>query len=137
MTRRKPGGLSWESWVERQIREARERGELDDLPGAGKPIPGLGQPYDPLWWAKELVRREGLSLLPETLAVRLEVEKTLERVWKQRSAEGVRRLVRGLNAKILEANRQAEEGLPSNLSVFDEEAALSRWRDQRGNGEQD
>ena len=137
MTRRKPGGLSWESWVERQIREARERGELDDLPGAGKPIPGLGQPYDPLWWAKELVRREGLSLLSETLAVRLEVEKTLERAWKQRSAEGVRRLVRGLNAKILEANRQAAPGPPSNLSVFDEEAVLSRWRDQRGNGEQD
>ena len=83
------------------------------------------------------MRREGLSLLPETLAVRLEVEKTLERAWKQRSAEGVRRLVRGLNAKILETNRQAAPGPPSNLSVFDEEAVLSRWRDQRGNGEQD
>ena len=130
MTRRKPGGQSWESWVERQIREARERGEFDDLPGAGKPIPGLQKPYDPLWWAKDLVSREGLNLLPETLELRLEVERALERVWKQRSAEGVRRLVRGLNAKILEANCRGAEGPPSDQSVFDEEAVLSRWRER-------
>ncbi|MFB3065784.1 MAG: DUF1992 domain-containing protein [Planctomycetota bacterium] len=134
MTRRKPGGLSWESWVERQIREARERGELDDLPGAGKPIPGLEKPYDPLWWAKQLVHREGLSLLPETLALRLQVERTLERVWKQRSAEGVRRLVRGLNARILQANRQGAGSPPLGLSIFDEGAVLSRWRERRRDG---
>jgi hypothetical protein len=29
----------WESAVERQIREAQERGAFNDLPGAGKPLP--------------------------------------------------------------------------------------------------
>jgi Domain of unknown function (DUF1992) len=51
-----------ESPVERQIRQAMERGEFDDLPGAGKPIPGAGQPDEPLWWVKAWVERESLGL---------------------------------------------------------------------------
>ena len=34
------------------------RGEFDDLPGAGKPIPNLND--DPLWWVKKFVERERL-----------------------------------------------------------------------------
>lgn len=30
----------YESVVDRQIRQARERGEFDNLPGMGKPLPG-------------------------------------------------------------------------------------------------
>ena len=33
--------MPYESWVERQIREATERGEFDNLPGQGEPIKGL------------------------------------------------------------------------------------------------
>lgn len=29
---------TWESWVDEAIREARERGDFDDLPGTGKPL---------------------------------------------------------------------------------------------------
>lgn len=43
--------------VEREIREAMERGEFDDLEGAGRPIPGLDGNYDPAWWARAWVRR--------------------------------------------------------------------------------
>lgn len=46
--------------VERQIREAMERGEFDHLPGAGEPIAGLDRPYDPGWWAKGWLRRHRL-----------------------------------------------------------------------------
>ena len=42
----------WESPVEKAIREAQERGEFDDLPGAGKPLKDLGDPDDPLWWLR-------------------------------------------------------------------------------------
>ena len=38
MTDRKPPGVGFQTWVERQIREAMERGEFDNLPGKGKPI---------------------------------------------------------------------------------------------------
>lgn len=51
----------WESVAERQIRAAAERGEFDDLRGAGKPIPGLDKGYDPNWWAKEWLRRTKLE----------------------------------------------------------------------------
>ncbi len=37
MTERKPPGTNWETWVDAQIRVAREQGAFDNLPGAGKP----------------------------------------------------------------------------------------------------
>jgi hypothetical protein len=49
MTARKPPGVGWESWIDKQIREAEERGEFEDLPGAGQPIPDLDKPFDELW----------------------------------------------------------------------------------------
>ena len=49
-----------ESLVERQIREAVERGDFDELPGSGRPIPDLDAGYDPAWWAKRWVERNRL-----------------------------------------------------------------------------
>ncbi len=49
-----------ESWVERQIREATERGEFSGLTGHGKPL-DLGDPDDPDWWVKRYLDREGLD----------------------------------------------------------------------------
>lgn len=51
--------------VEAQIRAAAERGEFDNLPGAGKPIPDLDKPYDEMWWARKLLEREGINLAAE------------------------------------------------------------------------
>ena len=65
----------FESLVERQIRLAQERGEFDDLPGKGKPLPGLDGPDDENWWLKGYLRREGLTaelLLPTPLQLRRE-----------------------------------------------------------------
>jgi hypothetical protein len=39
MTERKPPGMSFETWVEHQISKGLERGDFDDLPGAGRPLP--------------------------------------------------------------------------------------------------
>ena len=50
-----------ESVVERRIREAIEQGEFDDLPGAGKPLPDAGKPYDELWWVKAWLKRNDLA----------------------------------------------------------------------------
>jgi hypothetical protein len=54
----------WDSLAEHRIREAQARGEFDNLPGFGKPIPGIDEPYDELWWVKDMLKREGLSGLP-------------------------------------------------------------------------
>jgi hypothetical protein len=49
VSERKPAEMAIETWVERQIREAQERGAFDNLPGAGKPIPGIAEPDDEHW----------------------------------------------------------------------------------------
>ena len=59
-------------WVEEQIRVAMERGDFDDLPGAGKPIEGLGDSHDPDWWLKKLVEREKIAVLPLSVQLRKE-----------------------------------------------------------------
>ncbi len=62
---------------ERAIREALERGDFDDLPGAGKPLRDLGDLNDPDWWLKGFVAREQIDVagvLPPTLALRREAE---------------------------------------------------------------
>ena len=48
----------FESVADRQIREAMERGEFDDLPGTGEPLPDAGAQYDPAWWAKKWIERD-------------------------------------------------------------------------------
>lgn len=46
--------------AENRILHAMEEGEFDNLPGFGKPIPDIDEPYDPMWWAKQWIRRENL-----------------------------------------------------------------------------
>ncbi|MHC5051495.1 MAG: DnaJ family domain-containing protein [Planctomycetota bacterium] len=120
--------MSQETWIDKLIREAEQRGEFDNLPGAGKPIPGLDKPYDELWWVKQLLVREKLSLTPATLALRKDVEETLRRIGRAKSEETVRRLVEEINARIAEVNRKVTSGPPSTLAPLDPDAVVRRWR---------
>jgi len=131
MTERKPPGVSFETWVERQIREATERGEFDNLPGAGKPIADLDKPHDELWWVKEKLRRENLSYLPPTIALRKEAEDALLAASQAASEAQMRRIVADINRKILDGNRKAASGPPLNLMPFDVERVVRTWRERR------
>ena len=128
MAERKPPGVSWDSWIEKQIKDAQERGEFDNLPGAGKPIPGLGGAHDEMWWLKQLLKREQLSVTPAVLAVRKELEDARERIAKQTSEDAVRRIVGAINHKIAEANATATTGPASTLVPLDEDRVVARWR---------
>lgn len=128
MTDRKPPQKTWESFVEEQIREAQDAGEFDHLPGFGKPLPGLDEPYDENWWLKEKIQREQISALPPGLAIRVEVHKTLERLGTLHSEAAVRREVEILNGKIREANFAAVWGPPSTTLPLDVEEVISQWR---------
>ncbi|MEU4225056.1 DUF1992 domain-containing protein [Nonomuraea sp. NPDC026600] len=133
MTERKPGGMSFESWIDRQIREATERGEFDNLPGAGKPLPDLDKPYDEMWWIKQKVRSEGLSMpLPPTLALRKSAEEALAEAAGARSETEARRIVEEINLRIREAIRTGLQGPPLNLMPYDVERVVSEWRDRQG-----
>ena len=128
---RKPPGTPFETWVERQIREAQDRGEFDDLPGAGKPIPGIGEPDDEHWWVRQKLRRENLSCLPPTLALRKEVEQVLAAVPGARSESAVREMVDELNRKIAAAIRTPPDGPPLNLMPLDVDEIVESWRQRQ------
>ena len=128
MTARKPGSASWENWVEEMIREAQERGEFDNLPGKGKPLKGIDQPHDELWWVKEWLRRENVSITPPSIAIRKATEEFIARLGDVASEELVRTMAAELNTRIREVNRSATDGPPSNLMPMDVERVVEKWR---------
>lgn len=131
MTERKPPGVSFESWTDKQIREAEERGAFDNLPGRGKPLPSLNTPYDEMWWIKGKMQREGLSFLPPSLVLRKEAEDAVRAVAEARTEPEVRRVLAEINEKIEAAIRRPPEGPPLNLVPFDVEQAVAEWRRDR------
>jgi DnaJ-like protein len=129
MTERKPPGTSWETWIDAQIRLAREKGAFDNLPGAGKPLPNLGQ--DPDWWVKQLVKREQISILPPSLELLRKVETELAAIEKLHDEATVRRRVAALNAEIANVNATVLEGPPTRLGTLDVERIVAKWRGSR------
>lgn len=68
-----------ETWIDRLIREATERGELEPHEGVGEPIPDLDKTYDPNWWVKDWVEREKLNEYERGRAPRWERPRDPER----------------------------------------------------------
>ncbi len=129
MTERKPPGVKFETWVERQIREAEERGEFENLPGAGKPLPGISTPQDDLWWVRSYLHREGLSaegLLPPSLQLRRRIEQLPSAVRALRSERAVRDAVTELNDRIA-AWLRMPTGPWAPLSLVEEDAVVQQW----------
>jgi hypothetical protein len=131
MTERKPPGTSWETWIEAQIRVAREQGAFDNLPGAGKPLPNIDQAYDPLWWVKQFVQREQVSDLPPSLELLRKVEKELAAIEKLPDEANVRHRIAALNAEIAKVNATVVEGPPTRLGTLDVDKVVARWRQSR------
>lgn len=132
MTERKPAGVSFESWVERQLREARERGSFDALPGAGKPLPKTSG--DAMEWVREKAKREDLPVsatLPPSLALAKEVEDLPGRLARERSEARVRKVVVELNARIDQARRGPQVGPPVRTALLDVEAVVAAWQQAR------
>lgn len=98
----------FESLAERRIREAAEQGEFDNLPGSGKPLPGLTGTYDPDWWVKAWIRRTSLE---ETAAgVRSAIRSDLPKLQAfPDSPETAQRLAE-LNEMIEALNRELPTG---------------------------
>jgi hypothetical protein len=129
MAQPKPPSGPIESWVERQIREAMDRGEFDNLPGEGKPIPGIDDPPDPLWWIKAKMRRENLSSVPPSLALRKEAEDALDAAERAGTEAEAQRIIEKINVKIAAAIRVPPPGPPLNLMPFHVDRILRRWRE--------
>ena len=131
MTQRKPPGLSFDSWIDAQIREAAERGLFDDLSGAGKPQASLGDAEDPMWWAKQFLQREQVSYLPPAVEVRVRAQKLRELLPSLPSERAVREAGEALNADIRRVNRTASDGPPTTQAPLDVDALVAAWRAAR------
>lgn len=126
--KRRPGER-YEGYVERLIREAQEDGAFDNLPR--KPLPLTGGELPEAWWIKEKLKREKLSALPESLAIRHEAEAVLQEVARLDDERLVRERLDAMNAKIRKLNRTMVSGPPTSLAPFDVDAVVARWRAAR------
>ncbi len=118
-----------EHWVERQIRLAQERGELDNLPGAGKPLPK--RPNGTLEWVAQKLREENYdpaALLPPSLALPKEVAELPRRLAKIRTEREVRQIVADINKRILDVHRNPQVGPPLRLGPLDADEVVREWR---------
>ena len=132
MTERKPGRFP--DRVEAQIRAAENSGAFDNLPGKGKPIPGLGRPRDDLDWIASKLRSEHVDIgdvLPPALALAREVERLPDRVRPLRSERQVREVVDDLNARIRLALLAPQDGPPMRVGRVDADEVVGRWRAER------
>lgn len=127
----KPPGKNYHDWIEELIREAEQAGEFEQLEGAGRPIPGISEPYDPDWWVKKLLKREKLSVLPPALDLLRKVEAGLDAAWAAPREEEVRARVAGLNAEIARVNSRIAEGPATRLAPLDPESVVGEWRTRR------
>lgn len=120
-------------WVEIQVQQAMRRGEFDNLPGTGKPIPDLDAPHDPDWWLKRLIEREHISVLPPALALRTEHARMDETLDRETTPDGVRRVVEDFNARIIDARRQLQGGPPVITPLRDVDDEIRAWKERRAN----
>jgi DnaJ-like protein len=136
MTERKPAGMPYESWIDKQIREAQERGAFEDLPGKGKPLPGHGKRYDENWWLHGYLERENVpveTMLPEPLKLRREIHHLPETVHPLTTEEQVRDVVSELNQRIVTYLRVGG-GPRVPVAPVDAGEVVARWRDGRSSG---
>jgi hypothetical protein len=122
----------FESLVERQIREAQERGDFDNLPGAGKPLSGLGGADDPDWWVRQMMQREGLDMadaLPPVMALRKEGAGFPQSLLDLRTEESVRAVLEDYNRRVrLDRLRPAAGPFPPMLArTVDVDELTAQW----------
>lgn len=134
MAARRPSSQQRETWIDRQIREAQERGEFDGLRGAGEPIADLDRPHDALWWVRKKLREENFSYLPPTLQLRREVEVAEAAIARARSEREVREVITAINARIRQVNRTDVIGPPSTVMMLDEDETVRAWHEGRADG---
>jgi hypothetical protein len=121
----KPASL--EAIVEEKIQEAYAAGEFEHLLGYGAPLPNLDEPLDEDWWIKEKLKREKISILPPSIEILRDVEKTLKRVATLQTERAVRAELAALNERIREANYRSVWGPPSTQMPVPIDELVAQW----------
>ncbi|WP_407319996.1 DUF1992 domain-containing protein [Isoptericola halotolerans] len=118
-------------WVDTVVDQAIRRGEFDDLPLQGKPLPGIGGTQDPDWWLKNMVEREQITGVLPAAQLRAEHSAMDETLDREHDEQRVREIVADFNARVIDARRQLTGGPPVVTPTRDVEREVSRWRQRR------
>jgi len=134
VTPRKPPGVSFETWVDGQIRRAQEDGAFENLAGAGKPLPRRHSEQSSYEWALEWARKENvdpIGMLPPGLALRREKQDLPGVLARLPSESAVRAVVEDLNARVDAYWRAPADGPQVPVGKVDVEEAVAWWRAER------
>jgi hypothetical protein len=120
------------AFIETAIQVAIRRGDFDDLPGAGKPLEGLGTNHDPDWWIRRKIEAEKLTGLgPPAILLRNEDRELDEQLDLLGRESDVRTVLEDFNRRVIEARRQLQGGPPVVTSPRDIDAEVAAWRERR------
>lgn len=129
---RSAGAGARAAYVEVAIQQAIRRGEFDDLPGAGKPLPDLGRAHDPNWWIRRKIEREQLTGLgPPALTLRVEDAELSGRLDALSREEDVREAVEDFNRRVKLARMQLLGGPPVVTALRDVDVEVAEWAARR------
>lgn len=109
-----------------QIRKAIDRGEFDDLPGAGQPL-DLSDADDPDWWIKKMMIREGIVKLPPSIQMRKEDAALDEQLDEITNEEAARLTIDEFNLRVIRARYEPPAGPPLLTMPRDVEATVKAW----------
>ncbi len=129
--KRKIPPRAWESAVEKQIREAMERGDFDNLPGQGKPLDLRRDPNVPEEWELAFKILKDAGFAPEWIeedkeirAAREELFKPLQDYLQQLLPPRTRRLAH--EAQLIADFRENAQNLNRRIDVFNLKAPSSQ-----------
>jgi Domain of unknown function (DUF1992) len=138
MTERKPPGMSFETWVDRQIEAAKERGAFEGLAPAGKPLRDLDRDQTSYDWALKWARCETgdhpdavAGMLPPGLALRRERDRMVDVVPTLPSEAAVRALAEDYNDRVRAFWRRPQEGPPVVPGLAEADALVRLWHATR------
>lgn len=120
------------AFIETAIQVAIRRGEFDDLPGAGKPLEGLGTHHDPDWWIRRKIETENLTGLgPPAILLRTEDRELNDQLDLLGRESDVRDVLEDFNKRVREARRQLQGGPPVVTEPRDVDAEVAAWAERR------
>nr|WP_244857944.1 DUF1992 domain-containing protein [Agromyces archimandritae] len=118
--------------IETAIQQAIRAGEFDDLPGAGKPLPGLTGRHDPDWWIRRKIETERLTGLgPAAFTLRTEDTQLNDRLDRMQRESEVRGALDDFNRRVREARMQLLGGPPVVTPLREVDAEIAAWRQRR------
>jgi hypothetical protein len=130
MTERKPPGMSFESWVDAQVSRGIARGDFDDLPGAGKPLPRRPGDESAFDWVVQKARQENIDvfgMLPPGLALRKEKEDLPRRAAALPTEAAVRALVEDFNDRVRLFWRRPQDPPVVPVGLADVDELVDGW----------